>query len=44
VQVTGADEEMGKILRNNTTSNREGAPHPCPPGPVKHLQKLFIIG
>jgi len=33
VQVTGAGEEMGKILRNKTTSNRVGAPHPRPPGP-----------
>jgi hypothetical protein len=42
VQVTGAGEEMENILRNKTTSNRVGAPHPRPPGPVKHLQKLLL--
>jgi len=39
VQVTGAGEEMENILRNKTTSNRVGAPHPRPPGPPT---KTFI--
>jgi hypothetical protein len=43
VQVTGAGEEMGKILRNNTTSNRGGAA-PLPPlTPYKNFLLVFCL-
>jgi hypothetical protein len=42
VQVTGAGEEIRNIIISKTTSKRVGAPHPCPPGPVKHPQNFLL--